>query len=239
MSGTRGDLRKFKKSSQLNNTCVMREIIPAILEKQFIAIKDKVELLDRNVPEVKWVQLDIMDGRFVPNTTWHLPADLTKLSTRLKVEVHLMVMHPALLVTDWLAIPLVQRFLIHRESMVDDDQLWRLIDRIKNQGAEVGLVLNPGTPVSSIKNYLGALDTVLLMGVNPGFSGQSFDWEILPKIKELRALTSLPLAVDGGVNLETAPRILAAGASRLCVASYLWGSQGYRRAVMNLLELGG
>lgn len=220
----------------------MVEIIPAILEKSISGIKNKLTRLE-DLAVVSWAQLDVMDGKFVPNTTWNNPADLATLATSLKLEIHLMVEDPAAAINNWLALPNVRRILVHEEALVarrpvrPEDLLAEMILKARHQKKEIGLALNPATDISLVKRFLMVLDMVLVMGVDPGFSGQEFKLGVIRKVSALRKLnTKIKIAVDGGVNLKTAPALVAAGATHLCVASYLWKSADLSRAVAELKD---
>ena len=213
----------------------MIQIIPAILEKSFSKVAAKIKTIEKEVPEIRWAQLDIADGKFVPNTTWSHPSDLSKLKTKLNLEIHLMVKEPQATLSDWLNQKAVKRLLIHQETVKKDLELVKIIKLIKEYGKEAGVALNPTTPVKVIQKYLDIIDQVLLMSVEPGFSGQEFKQETLGKIRALRQLNpKTPIAVDGGINLGNAPGLIAAGATRLCVASYLWHSKNLKKAVKAL-----
>lgn len=208
------------------------------MEKTFDQVAIKIKRIEKEAPKIKWVQLDIMDGLFVPNTTWSDPSDLSKLNTKLNLEVHLMIQKPYSAMLNWIGRQNVKRILVHKESAADNNQIDKLINTAKQAGIEFGIVLNPDTSVESIKNYLPILDEVLLMAVRPGFSGQKFQNKILDKIRVLRQWNSrIPIGIDGGVNLETAPLAIKAGANRLCVASFLWNYGDLGKAVLALQAL--
>jgi len=208
------------------------------LEKTFDQVAVKIKKIEKEAPKIKWVQLDIMDGKFVPNTTWNNPPDLSKLNTKLNLEVHLMIQKPCGAALNWIGRQNIKRILVHKESATDGKQMDKLINTVKQAGIEFGIALNPDTPAESIKNYLPILDEVLLMAVLPGFSGQKFQNKILDKIRVLRKLNSqVPIAIDGGVNLETAPLAIKAGANRLCAASFLWNCGDLGKAILALQAL--
>lgn len=208
------------------------------MEKHFDQVAAKIKKIEKEAPKIKWVQLDIMDGLFVPNATWMDPSDLSKLNTKLNLEVHLMMQDPRSAILNWLCRQNVKRILVHRESVIDNSQLDELINTVKQNDREFGIVLNPDTSSESIKSYLPILDEVLLMAVRPGFSGQKFQNKILDKIRILRQWNSqIPISIDGGVNLETAPLAIKAGANRLCAASFLWKCDDLGKAVLALQSL--
>ncbi len=208
------------------------------MEKTFDQVAVKIKRIEKEAPKIKWVQLDIMDGKFVSNATWNQPEDLLKIKTYLNLEVHLMVDAPLTLINSWSKQNQIKRILVHKEAVRNSNQIVKLVTAIKQANREAGIVLNPSTPVESVKDYLLILDEVLLMAVEPGFSGQKFQNKILDKIRGLRQWNSqIPIGIDGGINLETAPLAIKAGASRLYAASFLWNYSDLGKAVLALQAL--
>ena len=160
-----------------------------------------------------WIHFDVMDGHFVPNLTIGLPVlKAVRQITKLPLDVHLMISNPHLYIkdyvdagADWLGVQV--------------EAVWhleRLVQQIKELGARATVVLNPATPLSSIEVILGEVDMVLLMTVNPGYSGQKFIPAVLPKIRKLREMIDSQgldalIQVDGGVHLDTVEELVAAG----------------------------
>lgn len=208
------------------------------MEKTFDQVAVKIKRIEKEAPKIKWVQLDIMDGKFVSNATWNQPEDLLKIKTYLNLEVHLMVDAQLTLINSWSKQNQIKRILVHKEAVRNSNQIVKLVTAIKQANREAGIVLNPSTPVESVKDYLLILDEVLLMAVEPGFSGQKFQNKILDKIRGLRQWNSqIPIGIDGGINLETAPLAIKAGASRLYAASFLWNYSDLGKAVLALQAL--
>lgn len=190
------------------------KVVPAILEEDFKEIKKKVDLVK---PYLDLIQLDVMDGEFVPNKTYNSPEGLDDLG--IKIEAHLMINHPELNLAKWL-IPCVETIIVHQEAVGNMAEVIRLV---KAAGKKIGLAINPGTSTYDIEDYLTRLDLVLVMGVNPGFSGQAFNPDILEKISHLKKLRpDLPVEVDGGVNFETKNQLAKAGADIIAVNSVLF-----------------
>jgi len=216
------------------------EIIPTIIAKDFKEVQVKIKQAE---PFFKWLQLDIMDGQFVANTTWQNPNDLKNLSTILNLEAHLMVVDPLKQAENWL-MPGIKRIIIHWEAVFGQNLLNKpklleqLIAKIKNQRVEFGVAINPETAIVGNKNFcslLKQIDLVLVMTVLPGKAGQVFMPEVLPKIKQLRQIwPSGKISVDGGIDLESARQCQAVGADILCVGSYLWQSADMAQAINNL-----
>jgi len=203
----------------------MIEIIPAIIAKDFQELAEKIKKIK---PFFNWAQLDVMDGKFVENATWNNPQELpvlTENSSPLKFEAHLMVEKPEDVIDDWLKSG-VKRIIFHYEAT---GKYQEIIDKIHQAGLEVGIALNPETPidvlepflkVSSFKFQVSGLDLILIMTVNPGRAGQKFLEEILPKIRGLREkYQNVKIGVDGGINKETASKVIQAGADVLAVGS--------------------
>jgi ribulose-phosphate 3-epimerase len=189
------------------------EIIPAILERELKSVLRKIEIA-RSLG-VETVQLDVMDGVFVNNTSYGVP-DHHLASCRMNLEVHLMVANPLAEMARWRRLRNAKRAIIHWEAAPEKNL---------NQKFFLSIALNPDTPISVLKPHLGRINHVLMMGVRPGWSGQKFDRSVLDKIKAFKMLEGakhITVGVDGGVNRDTAPLLNDAGADILNVASFLW-----------------
>ena len=214
----------------------MAIVIPAILAQNFDEIAEKIHRLKKEAPTVDWVQLDIMDGQFVPNTTWNNPEELASFTSDLSFEVHLMVKNPGQEISKWCSCPKVKRILFHREAVSAEEMVQALVE-IKEARREGGIVLNPATSVETIKDHLVILEEVMFMGVEPGFSGQSLQTHVLNKIKVMREIyPAMQIGIDGGVNAYTASELILAGVTRLYAASYLWESENLQDAIDGLLK---
>ncbi|MDP3985148.1 MAG: ribulose-phosphate 3-epimerase [bacterium] len=202
----------------------MSEILPAILVPDALKFKEKIDILEGHADAV---QIDIMDGAFVPHTTFADPAAILAFHSSLQHELHLMVNDPAPYLRAWSVVPSVIRAIIHAEI---DRPLAPLLETIKENGWEAGIALNPETPWEAIDEFISQLDTVLVMTVHPGKSGQPFaeavvEHHLLAKIADLhQAHPGLVIGVDGGVNAETLPLLLEAGATRFIVGSGIWNT---------------
>jgi len=210
----------------------MTQIIPAIIAKDFQELKNKIKQIE---PFIEWAQLDVMDGDFVDNKTWNNPLDLRELETSLKLEAHLMVEKPEEVIDDWIKSG-VKRIIVHYEST---KQLSEIIKKIQRSGIEAGIAINPETPADAlnsllINDYLIPI-TILVMTVNPGRGGQEFLEETLGKIKILREkYRDVNIEVDGGINLETAPKTIQAGANVLAVGSAIFKSEDIKKTIKEL-----
>lgn len=208
----------------------MLTVVPAILEKKFADIEEKVE---RIKPYADFVQLDVMDGVFVPNETFRNPRKIAELD--IEMEVHLMIEKPALFMPQWL-LPNVRRVIVHYEAA--ESTMESVIELIRRAGKEVAIALNPETSTYCVKAFLDAIDMVVVMGVEPGFSGQVFHKDVLEKIKELKKWKpSMLVEVDGGVNLQTRDRIVDAGADVLAAASAIWNAEDIGEVMRQLQGL--
>jgi ribulose-phosphate 3-epimerase len=202
----------------------MIEIVPAILVKTMDELNQRVKEVESCV---KRVQVDIMDGIFVPNKTIQ-PEDMSNFKTKLMKEVHLMVDDNEKYVDEFLDLGF-DMIIVHVESCKD---IRKIIKKVKDRGKKIALAVNPPTPLSVIKDYLGDLDMVLIMSVNPGFSGQGFMPEVLTKIKELRKMKKdLDIEVDGGIKLGTTKLVAGAGANIIVSCSGIYSCKDKKKAV--------
>lgn len=204
----------------------MIQVVPAILEQEWSAVQKKARQIKRYT---SFIQLDVMDGQFVPNITF---MDTAKLATLdLQMELHMMVERPALQLQKWM-LPNVTRIIVHFEA---EGNLAEVIELIRKGGKEVGVAINPDTSTHELRPYLDQIDLALVMGVTPGFSGQAFNRDVLEKIKELKKLKpELLVEVDGGVNLKTRDQIVGAGADILAAASAIWEAEDIGQAIAAL-----
>lgn len=205
----------------------MIRVIPAILEERFDDIQEKVQRI-RSYTDM--VQLDVMDGEFVPNTTfYHSPRLLADLP--IIMEVHLMIERPSLFLRQW-ALPNVSRLIVHEEAVTNMTECLHIV---RDAGKEFAVAINPETSTFVLKEYIGDLDMVVIMGVNPGFSGQQFQKDVLEKIKEVKHMRpDVLVEVDGGVNLENRDMIVTAGADILAAATTIWQSDDIGKTITQL-----
>lgn len=211
-------------------------IAPSVLSADFLHLERDIQML--NESEAQWIHLDIMDGRFVPNISFGLPIVSAVSSITEKVcDVHLMIEEPEKYIEAF-AKAGADVLTLHYEAT---RHLHRAMQQVRDAGMKAGVVLNPATPVELLRDVLPYLDLVLLMSVNPGFGGQKFIPQILDKTKRLRRMIDeggydVLIEVDGGVNAETGPQLVEAGADALVAGSYVFGSKDPAAAIRLLMQ---
>jgi ribulose-phosphate 3-epimerase len=211
----------------------MIEVVPAIIAKDFGDLEERVGLIE---PYVARAQLDIMDGSFVDNETMKGFDELAKLETNLKFEVHLMVDDPLSYVEQFLKTDKVDKYILHVES---EGNLNNVITMIRQAGREVGLSLNPQTPNEVLTDYLEKISFIQFMTVDPGFYGSPFVEDVLDKMTDFHYMyPNVPMQVDGGVNEETAHKVVEAGATTLVSGSYIFNSDDVSEAIYMLQRTG-
>ena len=206
-------------------------IAPSVLSADFGRLAE--ELQELKISKADVIHLDLMDGHYVPNLSFGFPlVKRIRELTDLPLDAHLMVTNPADYI-DRLADIGVQWISFHQET---EYHVHRQIQRIKDHGIKAGLAINPGTGVDTIQTVLSELDFVLLMSVNPGYSGQKFIPNVFSKIKLLRQDYGFVgnIEVDGGVNSDNAPLLIRDGADMLVSASYIFASKSYKTAINSL-----
>lgn len=214
----------------------MIKIAPSILSADFMRLGEQVLAVE--AAGVDRVQIDVMDGRFVPNITFGTPAiKALRPLTRLMLEAHLMVASPEDFIEGF-ARAGADTIIVHQEAT---PHLHRAIEQIHSLGKQAGVAINPATPAAAISEVLASVQLVLVMTVNPGFGGQEFIPETLGKIRQVRNAIQqqgleCEVEVDGGINEETAPLVVEAGADVLVAGSAVFGSKdGVAVAIQRLL----
>jgi ribulose-phosphate 3-epimerase len=203
----------------------MAILVPSILSADFARLGEQVR--EAEAGGADRIQIDVMDGRFVPNiTVGPLIVEAVRRSTSLPLEAHLMIVEPERYIEDFSKAG-ADIIIVHQEV---SPHLHRTVQRVKQLGKGAGVAINPATPAVMLEEILPDLDLVLAMTVNPGFGGQDFIPGVLPKLRKLRAMIDAArpgcdLEVDGGIHAETAPLVVAAGANVLVAGSAVYNSQ--------------
>jgi ribulose-phosphate 3-epimerase len=212
-------------------------IAPSILSADFTRLAEEVRAVES--AGVDRVQIDVMDGRFVPNITFGtLAVESLRMKTRLLLEAHLMVSPPEGFIEAF-ARAGADTIIVHQEAT---PHLHRAIQQIHALGKKAGVAINPATPALMISEVMTLVQLILVMTVNPGFGGQEFIPETLPKIRQIRNVIrqrnlKCELEVDGGIHVQTAPQAVEAGADVLVAGSAIFGSpEGVEAALRRLQE---
>ncbi len=216
----------------------MIRIAPSILAANFVRLEEEIRKIENYV---KLLHIDVMDGHFVDNLTFGPPIihSIRKI-TNLELDVHLMVSNPETIIEDIITAG-ADNITLHFES-TDTSTLFSLIKTIHEAGKSVGISLRPKTQSSVIEEFLPHIDRVLCMAVEPGYGGQSFQMEMLEKIQNLKDLIQrnnpkVELEVDGGINTDTAPLVVKAGATILVAGSAIFGKPDPVQEIKNILNL--
>jgi ribulose-phosphate 3-epimerase len=218
----------------------MIQTAPSLLSADFSRLKQ--EVIEIEQAGADWLHLDVMDGMFVPNITFG-PAVIQAIRpfTKLPFDVHLMIEEPDRYVESFVRAG-ADLISVHVEAC---RHLHRTITRIKELGVQVGVALNPATPISMIEPIITELDYILLMTVNPGFGGQAFIPLVLPKIENLHRLLidykleHVKIQVDGGIDEKTAQQVVKAGANVLVAGSAIFGQKNRTLAIQKIRNANG
>ena len=212
-------------------------VSPSLLAADFLNLKDEIEMINNS--QADWLHMDIMDGVFVPNISFGFPVlEAVSKVCKKPLDVHFRIVHPEQYIEQTAKLGAMMMN-VHYETCT---HLHRTIQQIHAAGMKAGVTLNPSTPVSMLEDIIYDVDMVLLMSVNPGFGGQKFIENTIRKVKRLRKMiddagTHTLIEIDGGVQGETAPRLVKAGADVLVSGSYVFKSADPHATIEALKKL--
>lgn len=212
-------------------------VSPSLLAANFLDLQRDIDMINRS--EADWLHLDVMDGVFVPNISFGFPViDAVSKICKKPLDVHFMITKPERYIART-ARTGAMMMNVHYEACT---HLNRTVHEINEAGMKAGVTLNPSTPVSMLEDIIQDVDMVLLMSVNPGFGGQAFIENTINKVKRLRRMiaeagSKAVIEVDGGVQAETAPRLVAAGVDVLVSGSYIFKSSNPEGVIKSLKAL--
>ncbi len=206
------------------------KIAPSVLAADFTKLKDEVRRVEDGGCDL--LHLDVMDGHFVPNISFGpMVVEAVRRVTKLRLDVQLMIENPWRYI-DAFAKAGTHTLVVHEEAC--KDKLLQCLADIKKAGCHPGVSIKPETPLDAIRDVLPVVDQVLIMSVNPGFGGQAFMPEVLPKMEQLRKIYDKDICVDGGVNMETCGSIVKAGANILVAGTAIFSQHDAAGAIREM-----
>ena len=217
----------------------MKILAPSVLSADFSRLAEQIQKVEEAGAD--WLHLDVMDGNFVPNISFGQPVvRAIRAVTSLPLDVHLMIEKPERYLTQFKHAG-ANLITVHFEACT---HIHRTIQEIKSLGCQVGVAINPGTPITVLNEIIQLVDLVLIMSVNPGFGGQTFIPNSVQKTKDVKALANkcgnmnLKIEIDGGVSITNAKDLIAAGANVLVAGNFVFNSKNPKLTISDLLKLG-
>ena len=213
-------------------------IAPSVLAADFTNLGRDIEMINNS--EADWFHVDVMDGRFVPNISFGMfIVKAIKKIAKKPLDVHLMIVEPEKYIEEFREAG-ADVITVHYEAC---PHLHRTIQQIKATGAKAGVALNPHTPVHLLEDILPELDLVLIMSVNPGFGGQKFIYQTIPKVRKLAEMIAIKnlstiIEIDGGVGLQNAEELLKAGARVLVAGSSVFKAENPQDTISRMKSIG-
>ena len=208
-------------------------IAPSILSADFSKLQEEVDSVSSTAD---WLQVDVMDGHFVPNLSFGAPV-IKCLTTTLPLDVHLMVQNPLDRVQEFLEVG-VAHITFHAEAVQETEKRRSILQTIRDGGATAGIAINPDTPLEEVEDVLAECDLLLVMSVHPGFGGQEFIEDVLKKVQAARKqYPDLMIQMDGGIDDRTASQCIEAGADNLVSGSFIFQAKDRTMAITSLRAL--
>lgn len=195
-------------------------IIPAVLEPNLLQIKKRIKQVENIADRV---QIDVADGKFVKNKTFLDLWQLVSIKTLVGFDIHLMVKNPLLFIDSLIVQKKVQRIIIHIELFKKESEFFSVVQKVTSSKKQLGIAINPDTPVVKLRDFLGSVDYILFLTVYPGWQGRRFENKVLKKIQHFRKKYKYGIiGVDGGINDRNILLCKKAGADEFCVGSFLF-----------------
>ncbi|MBI2099882.1 MAG: hypothetical protein HYT48_00910 [Candidatus Vogelbacteria bacterium] len=209
----------------------MAEIIPAILGDNFKTVERHLAQVDALVA---WAHLDVSDGLFAPYLSWQQPENLNEITSKIKIEAHLMIEQPEEYLPEWINV--ADRIIVHYEAT---EKLEHILATFEPLAVKFGLALLLPTPLEVVESYINKVDVIQLMGIAEiGQQGYPFEERVFGRVKTLRAkYPDVTISIDGGVSLQNAKQLIAAGANRLVVGSAIWQSKNVEKTIKKFQQL--
>ena len=208
------------------------KLVPTLLTHSFAEFKDKLKKIENSF---SLVQIDVMDNKFVKNKTFYQANKVKKLRTRVNYELHLMIKEPLKEIKKWQDYKKVKKIIFHYESVKNDQQVLDIIKYIKAKKIKAGLAINPETKLIKIEKFLPEIDLLFLLGVKPGWGGQTLKPVVLNKAKQVRKkYPKLDIEIDGGVNLNNLSQITKSGVNIIAAGTMIFKSQDIKQTIKQI-----